>query len=289
MTIAISLKVSDGLVLAADSASTIYNENKIINVYNHANKVFNLYKGLPIGGLTWGAGSIGLASISTLVKDFRTILMAKDTDIGIDSNKYTIKEVIDKLKKFIYDEKYLKIHSDIQEQDKFPYLGFIVSGYSSNSEFAEEWRIDIINGKCLGPQLIRESSDSGITWCGEVEAISRLVSGFSPQINQVIGELGIPADQHEPIIQILQKKLQIKIALAPMPIQDAIDLAEFLAELTIKFSRFTPGAATVGGPIEIAVVTKHEGFKWVKRKHYFDSKFNPIGCLYENNLQKDID
>ncbi len=60
-----------------------------------------------------------------------------------------------------------------------------------------------------------------------------------------------------------------------MPIQDAIDLAEFLVSATIQFVRFTPGEPTVGGPIEIATITKHEGFKWVSRKHYYDTRFNP--------------
>jgi hypothetical protein len=74
MAIAISLKVNDGLVLAADSASTIigYTEEgdptNVVNVYNNANKIANLRKGLPIGVVTWGSGSIGPASISTLIK-----------------------------------------------------------------------------------------------------------------------------------------------------------------------------------------------------------------------------
>ena len=28
-------------------------------------------------------------------------------------------------------------------------------------------------------------------------------------------------------------------------------------------------------PIEIAAITKHEGFKWIMRKHYFDVRLNP--------------
>jgi hypothetical protein len=44
---------------------------------------------------------------------------------------------------------------------------------------------------------------------------------------------------------------------------------------TIQYVRFTPGFPTVGGPIEIATITKHEGFKWVKRKHFFDTRLNP--------------
>jgi hypothetical protein len=61
-----------------------------------------------------------------------------------------------------------------------------------------------------------------------------------------------------------------------MPIADAIDLAEYLVEVTIGFVRFCPGNPTVGGPIEVAAVTRHEGFKWVKRKHYYDVKLNPV-------------
>jgi len=48
-----------------------------------------------------------------------------------------------------------------------------------------------------------------------------------------------------------------------------------MVETTIKMTRFMPGPATVGGPIEVAGITKHEGFKWVARKHYFNSKLNP--------------
>jgi hypothetical protein len=56
-----------------------------------------------------------------------------------------------------------------------------------------------------------------------------------------------------------------------MPIQDAIDLARYLIELTIGFVRFSSGAPTVGGSVEIAAITKHEGFRWVQRtRHYGD-------------------
>jgi hypothetical protein len=69
--------------------------------------------------------------------------------------------------------------------------------------------------------------------------------------------------------------VQAPIVFPPMPIQDAIDLAEFLVHASIMYSRFSPGAPVVGGPIEIAAITKHEGFKWIKRKYYYDRKLNP--------------
>jgi hypothetical protein len=118
MTIAISTKVHDGLVLAADSASTIMapagpgGEEGIWNVYNNANKVFNLKKGLPVGGITWGAGSIGYASISTLVKDLRKRFDGDDPEWRIDPAGYTIEEVAKKTRKFLFEEQYTPLYKD---------------------------------------------------------------------------------------------------------------------------------------------------------------------------------
>lgn len=72
-----------------------------------------------------------------------------------------------------------------------------------------------------------------------------------------------------------ESRLEIPLLVPSMPIQDAIQLAEFLVDFVIKFSKFRMGAPTVGGRIEIAAITKHEGFKWVKRKHYYSEEYNP--------------
>jgi hypothetical protein len=68
--------------------------------------------------------------------------------------------------------------------------------------------------------------------------------------------------------------MSVDLVQPAMPFQDAIDLAEFMVDLTIRYSRFDTGAPTVGGPIEIAAISKHEGFKWIKRKYYYDQALN---------------
>ncbi|PPD15135.1 MAG: hypothetical protein CTY25_07615 [Methylobacterium sp.] len=60
-----------------------------------------------------------------------------------------------------------------------------------------------------------------------------------------------------------------------MPIQDAIELADFLVDVTKRYFRFKPGADTVGGDTDIAVVTRYERFKWIKRKHFYPAELNP--------------
>jgi len=281
VTIALSINVNDGLVLAADSASTLVTqtpqgEPQVINVYNNANKIFNLRKGLPIGAMTWGAGNIGNASTSTLMKDLRRRLSGEDTShskhwkIG---KTYTIENVANLVREYFFDELYLPAFKDAEKK---PQIGFIVAGYSTDEPLADEYQIEIKDGECVGPRLMRPKGDPGITWSGQPEAISRLVLGFGTGLPTVLEQnLGVPTDQIPEVVRILQEKLTVPFVVAAMPFQDAIDLAEFLVNLTINFSRFAPGAQTVGGPLEIAAISKHEGFKWIRRKHYYSRDLNP--------------
>ena len=32
---------------------------------------------------------------------------------------------------------------------------------------------------------------------------------------------------------------------------------------------------SVGGPVDVALISKGDGFIWIKRKHYFEKKYNP--------------
>ena len=127
LTIAISIKINDGLVLASDSASTVLGQTpdgqlQVFNVYNNADKVFNLQKGLPIGAITWGAGSIGQASISTIMKDLRKIFTEGDQEKhpGWKLNKkaYTVEAVANRLKEFVFDELYAPAYKDFPHRSR---------------------------------------------------------------------------------------------------------------------------------------------------------------------------
>ncbi len=53
------------------------------------------------------------------------------------------------------------------------------------------------------------------------------------------------------------------------------EMAESLVNLTSFKRRVTPQAETVGGPIDVAVISRGDGFIWIKRKHYFKTELNP--------------
>lgn len=62
---------------------------------------------------------------------------------------------------------------------------------------------------------------------------------------------------------------------ALMPKRDVIELAEALVSITAIERKASSEQATVGGPVDVAFITRHEGFVWIKRKHYFDADLNP--------------
>lgn len=57
--------------------------------------------------------------------------------------------------------------------------------------------------------------------------------------------------------------------------KELAEMAHALVELTSKKRRFSTDQETVGGPIDVAIVTRNEGFIWIRRKHYFDQAVNP--------------
>ena len=58
--------------------------------------------------------------------------------------------------------------------------------------------------------------------------------------------------------------------------KDALaEMAEALVNLTAFKQRVSLDAETVGGPIDVAVISKGDGFIWIKRKHYFRPELNP--------------
>ena len=51
-------------------------------------------------------------------------------------------------------------------------------------------------------------------------------------------------------------------------------MAETLIRIESLKERVTRETEQVGGPIDVAVISKGDGFIWVKRKHYFDASLN---------------
>lgn len=286
MTIAVLVKVNDGLVFASDSAVTFAQvlptgQVDVANIYNNANKIFNLCKGMPISAMAAGLGNVGTDSISTLAKDLRLRFSGQSpnhSDWELKSD-YTMDKVVERVKTFFYDEHY-QPYASTAGAGLDP-LELIVGGYDGPPASPKAYQMTLSPNGCNGPNELNPNS-SGVTWTGMPEAIYRLLMGVSSRTPEALVNLGVSQPDSVAYTQAIAQEVQAGLVHPAMPIGDAIGLAEFLVQVTIGFVRFCPGDLMVGGPIEVAAVTRHEGFKWVQRKHYYDVKLNPVSDLGGN-------
>jgi hypothetical protein len=81
--------------------------------------------------------------------------------------------------------------------------------------------------------------------------------------------------------QIIDKYIQEKYAdpvvevVAVLPKDELAAMAESLVSLTSFKRKVTMESETVGGPIDVVVISKGDGFIWIKRKYYFKMELNP--------------
>ncbi len=71
--------------------------------------------------------------------------------------------------------------------------------------------------------------------------------------------------------------LPVKNTLRFLPKDEMADLAESLIKLTSLRRRVSDDYETVKEPVDVAIISKHDGFVWVRRKLYFERALN-IGC-----------
>lgn len=57
--------------------------------------------------------------------------------------------------------------------------------------------------------------------------------------------------------------------------EDLAVVAETLVTMTSFMRKVSMALETVGGPVDVAVISKQDGFVWIKRKNYYDSNNNP--------------
>ena len=179
MTICIAVKVQDCIVFAADSTSSLQavlaDGNPItINTYDHANKLFNLRKGLPIAAMTAGIGNFGPSSISTVTKDFRALLSKEGSEYYIDPHNYTIEQVAALARKYFFDDRFTSLNP--APSGNFQYW---IGGYSSGEDLGEVWRFQIDNGVCGNPVCdAAKDVPSSVGWGGRTRSDKPLGLGL---------------------------------------------------------------------------------------------------------------
>jgi hypothetical protein len=116
-----------------------------------------------------------------------------------------------------------------------------------------------------------------------IDLLNKGIPGIDPHaLNAVRGQLGSLVAMST---RDLERRLNDLKNEQIMPILDSVEflpkdelaaMAESLVNLTSLKRRVSIGEAqTVGGPVDVAVISRGDGFVWIKRKHYFDQELNP--------------
>jgi hypothetical protein len=274
MSVVIAVKVSEGLVLAADSAATIqgnisnpeYQHRGVLKTFFNARKVLQL-SDFPIGIATWGAATIGMRTLESLVREWEHETewqsLKKFQQKG-DNVKYSVKECTKQLHQHL-----MQIHEEayaaLEEKDRPP-TGFLVAGYSESKFFPEMYRFVIPVDKNAYDQRpdINGKPQFGASWFGLTEPIIRLHFGRGDVALNILSEkLQISIEELSKILA----PCEYPMAFAQMPLQDAIEYANYMINVVIGRYRFVLGPELCGGEVDIAVITQQE-FKWIKQKSW---------------------
>lgn len=74
--------------------------------------------------------------------------------------------------------------------------------------------------------------------------------------------------RHEAFVQPMMRVIN------SLPKEEMAAVAEALVETTSLRRKMDSALETVGGPVDVAIISKSDGFVWIKRKHYFDIELN---------------
>lgn len=103
---------------------------------------------------------------------------------------------------------------------------------------------------------------------GENDELAQKINGF---------DLSILTTEFEKQLNQLKREKQVSPTLDTVAIlskEDLAEMAESLIYLTYLKRRISSTEESVGGPIDVAIISKGDGFIWKKRKHYFEESLN---------------
>ncbi|MDE3067606.1 MAG: hypothetical protein KGJ60_08650 [Verrucomicrobiota bacterium] len=263
MTLNVSLRVPDGIVIASDSLSTLTQAiNQKMNItatcekcgapieikdvqtppvaipsstWPYAQKLFPIQK--RFGLAIFGSAFVNSRSMYNHVIELAPKLPSANecgdgfTAIGKFIADYFHQQLQIEWEKANVDPKL--------QPDNFWPFGFHFVGFAKDGDGEPTAKTSLIEiGRV---PRVRVFDGIGCTWSGDGSVVSLL---WPPS-------LGAGAN------------------FTVFSLQDAIDYAKFLIRTTADYQRFSGKLPTVGGDIDIALVTNHRGFQWIAQKELY--------------------
>ena len=270
MSLGVAFKGPEGIVLAADSRVTLTTQIQspqglmfLPATFDNATKLLRVNGQDHVGAVTYGAGAIGQQEPRTahsFMPEFEASLVV--------GQRLSVNEFASKLSEF-----FVARWNDAHMPNPVP-LGqdmiFLVGGYDDGAAYGRVFEIFVPSRPV--PREVIPVGQFGAVWGGQQQIATRLLSGFDPATTKLARDfLNVPAPagqqpQDDPLDNELRTKLSAKIPWAFLPLQDCVHLTIFVIRATITLQKWIVDVRGVGGAIDVATITRTEGFKYIQQK-----------------------
>ena len=282
MSLAIVFKGTDGIVMAADSRITMTSSHKVGDVerevfstYDNTTKLFGLnhdrkYGSVVAGVVTYGLGAIGLEKPRTVfsyVSEFEKIIF-EEHKMG---DTFTMSFLAIGLSLFFRDE-WQKTGMPTAEKYEGPDIYFRIAGFDKDEPYGKVFGFSIPSSPDPEEEYI--GANFGVIPGGQTEFMERLLNGYDPNLPSYLRESGMDEKTSETFSKNHIGKLAIPIPYQFLTLQDSVDFSAFLIKTTMLLQSWSMGIRGVGGAIDIATITKTEGFDYISRKQIVTPTFS---------------
>ena len=266
MSLGIAFKGPEGIVLAADSRVTLMAKVQsnlpspmlLPASYDNATKLLRIKEQDYVGAVTYGAGAIGATEPRTahsFIPEFEQELVSQNT------GRLSTEEFATRLGEFFLTRWNAAGMGQVQPgEDMF----FLIGGYDEDAAYGRVFEVAIPNG----PTPVEYNAGTfGVTWGGQTEFTERLLNGYDRSLGTHIQQfLALDDARRNALINDLKPKLAVAIPYQFLPLQDCVSLALFIIRTTITLQTWHAGVRGVGGFIDLATITRTEGFDYIQRK-----------------------
>jgi hypothetical protein len=148
---------------------------------------------------------------------------------------------------------------------------FLIGGYDHQAPYGRVFEFYIPN-RPIPTERYAGPGEFGAVWGGQRQFVDRLLNGYDPRVLDLAeSELGLDAAAKARLAQKLGE-LGTPIPYPFLPLQDCVDLSIFLVRATMKLQTWTVDVRGVGGAVDVATITKTDGFNAVQLKQVTGEK-----------------
>jgi hypothetical protein len=275
MSLGIAFKGSEGIVLAADSRVTLTNTQTQPNgqvillpaTFDNATKLLRAKGQDYVGAVTYGVGAIGQQAPRTahsFLPEFEAKIATNHAGARLSVEDFA-KELSD-----FFSDQWNTHMAGIQHQPGNEMV-FLIGGYDQQAPYGRVFEFSIPS-RPVPMERFTGAGEFGAVWGGQREFVDRLINGYDPRaIDLAETELGLDATSKGRLISKFAE-LMTPIPFQFLPLQDCVDLSIFLIRTTIKLQTWATGLRGVGGAVDVATITKTDGFKPVQVKQVSGEK-----------------